>query len=286
MRVGLNGRGIRSRGTDRGLILAANPNAVASFCVSATHWSKEANGLTATHVLYVLEKGVFSGNPTLIAEGLRLLRALDKFRDTVPRGAQTWEVPLHTPNILASAYLVRAYTFGYETTGIKLHAAIDVQIHHNRIHNTTLGTWLDWQAQGVRVSSNLYYDNDCDLMVEVSHGPYLVDNNIFASDFTFENAAQGGARRRLRGAGGKADHSQREQGAAHPEAPGRHRRGEDDRRDRCVAHRRVRAAPSGGQAGCQACEGPGGEADFRSKGRSDTGEREDYARVQVIYSPK
>lgn len=83
--------------------------------------------------------------------------------------------------------------FGYEIAGIKLHAAIDVQIHHNRIHNTTLGTWLDWQAQGVRVTNNLYYNNDCDLMVEVSHGPYLVDNNIFASDFTFENAAQGGA---------------------------------------------------------------------------------------------
>ena len=83
--------------------------------------------------------------------------------------------------------------FGYEIAGIKLHAAIDVQIHHNRIHHTTLGTWLDWQAQGVRVTNNLYYNNDCDLMVEVSHGPYLVDNNIFASDFSFENAAQGGA---------------------------------------------------------------------------------------------
>lgn len=83
--------------------------------------------------------------------------------------------------------------FGYEIAGIKLHAAIDVKIHHNRIHNTTLGTWLDWQAQGVRVTNNLYYNNDCDLMVEVTHGPYLVDNNIFASDFSFENAAQGGA---------------------------------------------------------------------------------------------
>ncbi len=83
--------------------------------------------------------------------------------------------------------------FGYEIAGIKLHAAIDVQIHHNRIHNTTLGTWLDWQAQGVRVTNNLYYNNDCDLMVEVSHGPYLVDNNIFASDISFQNAAQGGA---------------------------------------------------------------------------------------------
>jgi alpha-L-arabinofuranosidase len=44
-----------------------------------------------------------------------------------------------------------------------------------------------------RVTNNLYYNNDCDLMMEVTHGPYLVDNNIFASDFTFENAAQGGA---------------------------------------------------------------------------------------------
>lgn len=83
--------------------------------------------------------------------------------------------------------------FGYEIAGIKLHAAIDVKIHHNRIHNCTLGTWLDWQAQGVRVFNNLYYNNDADLFVEVSHGPYLVDNNIFASDFTFVNAAQGGA---------------------------------------------------------------------------------------------
>lgn len=83
--------------------------------------------------------------------------------------------------------------FGYEIAGIKLHAAIDVQIHHNHIHNCTLGTWLDWQAQGTRVSRNLYHDNDRDLMVEVTHGPYLVDHNIFASAYNFDNVAQGGA---------------------------------------------------------------------------------------------
>jgi hypothetical protein len=83
--------------------------------------------------------------------------------------------------------------FGYEIAGIKLHAAIDVKIQHNHIHNCTLGTWLDWQAQGARITGNLYHHNDCDLMVEVTHGPYLVDNNIFASGFTFENDAQGGA---------------------------------------------------------------------------------------------
>lgn len=83
--------------------------------------------------------------------------------------------------------------FGYEIAGIKLHAAIDTHIHHNRINNCTLGTWLDWEAQGTRVSSNLYYDNDVDIWIEVTHGPHLVDNNIFASKRNLKNAAQGGA---------------------------------------------------------------------------------------------
>lgn len=69
--------------------------------------------------------------------------------------------------------------FGYEIAGIKLHAAIDVTIRHNNIHNSALGTWLDWQAQGAHVHNNLYYANDRDLMIEVTHGPYLVENNIF-----------------------------------------------------------------------------------------------------------
>lgn len=83
--------------------------------------------------------------------------------------------------------------YGHEIAGIKLHAAIDVQIHDNYIHNCTLGTWLDWQAQGVRVSSNIYDRNNRDIFVEVSHGPYLIDNNVFTSPFWFVNAAQGGA---------------------------------------------------------------------------------------------
>lgn len=83
--------------------------------------------------------------------------------------------------------------YGYEIAGIKLHAAIDVQIHHNNIHHCTLGVWLDWQAQGTRVSKNLFYGNDRDLFIEVTHGPHLVDNNVFASDYNFDNIAQGGA---------------------------------------------------------------------------------------------
>lgn len=83
--------------------------------------------------------------------------------------------------------------FGHEIAGIKLHAAVDVRICANRIHNCSLGTWLDWQAQGTRVSGNLYYDNDRDWMIEVTHGPCLVDHNIFASQYSIDNYAQGTA---------------------------------------------------------------------------------------------
>jgi len=83
--------------------------------------------------------------------------------------------------------------YGYEIAGIKLHAAIDVQIKNNNFHNCTLGIWLDWQAQGTRVSQNLFYDNDRDLFIEVTHGPHIVDNNIFASYYSLDNVAHGGA---------------------------------------------------------------------------------------------
>jgi hypothetical protein len=83
--------------------------------------------------------------------------------------------------------------YGYEIGGIKLHAAIDVTIRHNRIHDCSLGTWLDWQTQGTRVSRNLYYNNSRDLFVEVSHGPYLVEHNVLASPAAIELFSQGGA---------------------------------------------------------------------------------------------
>ncbi|MDC3417627.1 right-handed parallel beta-helix repeat-containing protein [Aquibacillus salsiterrae] len=83
--------------------------------------------------------------------------------------------------------------YGHEIAGIKLHAAIDVQIHDNRIHDCSLGTWLDWQTQGTRVSRNIYYRNSRDLFVEVSSGPYIVDNNILTADYALDNHAQGGA---------------------------------------------------------------------------------------------
>lgn len=83
---------------------------------------------------------------------------------------------------------------GAEIAGIKLHAAIDVVIEGNLIHDCTRATWLDWQAQGARVTRNLYYNNDSsDLMIEVTHGPCTIDHNIFLSENSLENVAQGTA---------------------------------------------------------------------------------------------
>jgi hypothetical protein len=84
---------------------------------SKGHWAPDANGLTATVLTRTLEGAAFAGDPELIKQSTALLRRLDKFHGTAPRGAQTWEIPLHTPDILASAYLVRAYVTGYELTG-------------------------------------------------------------------------------------------------------------------------------------------------------------------------
>lgn len=82
-----------------------------------TNPSREASGLASRRVLDLLGAASFCGKGELIDAGLERLRALDKFNNGVPRGAQTWECPLHTPDILASAQMVRAYTLGYELSG-------------------------------------------------------------------------------------------------------------------------------------------------------------------------
>ena len=98
---------------------------------------------------------------------------------------------------------------GAEIGGIKMHAAIDVIIRKNHFHHCTRGLWLDWQAQGTRVTQNLFHDNALpydyllrkenlanlglgeDIFIEVSHGPTLIDNNILLSDRACKLPTQG-----------------------------------------------------------------------------------------------
>ena len=97
---------------------------------------------------------------------------------------------------------------GAETGGLKLHAASAVVFRRTHIHHCTRGLWLDWQAQGTRVTQNLFHHNTVpclredpapeelrsvgeDVFVEVSHGPTLIDNNLLLSPRALKLAAQG-----------------------------------------------------------------------------------------------
>lgn len=83
---------------------------------------------------------------------------------------------------------------GYEMAGIKIHAPIDMLIKDNVIHHTSRGIWLDWMTQGTRVTSNLLYENGRqDLYIEVNHGPFIVDNNIFLTHYSLKDRSEGGA---------------------------------------------------------------------------------------------
>lgn len=97
-----------------------------------------------------------------------------------------------TDNTIHDVHARKLFT-GAEMAGIKLHAAIDTIIARNHIYRTTLGLWLDWMAQGTRVSGNMFHDNERDLFVEVNHGPFMVDNNFFLSRESLLDVSEGGA---------------------------------------------------------------------------------------------
>ncbi len=72
-------------------------------------------GLSASNAETVLDFALMTGDPEATQAGLKALEAMRAFR--VPRAAQVWEVPVHTPDILASARAVDAYLAGYRLTG-------------------------------------------------------------------------------------------------------------------------------------------------------------------------
>jgi hypothetical protein len=78
------------------------------------HFEDTASGICAQPAADLLEYAWLTGDRRALEAGVRTLEYMKRFR--TPRGAQTWEVPLHTPDLLASAHLVQAYVRGYELT--------------------------------------------------------------------------------------------------------------------------------------------------------------------------
>jgi alpha-N-arabinofuranosidase len=89
----------------------------------------------------------------------------------------------------------RGWIGGPDVAGLKLLASNDVIIRNNHIYRCGAvgGIWLDWMAQGTRVTGNLLHDNRQDLFMEVDHGPFLIDNNLFLSSRSLTEWSQGAA---------------------------------------------------------------------------------------------
>ena len=84
----------------------------------STHWTDHANGLTANRLLTAARYAMGSGNEEYRKKFLTVVdKVLDLYRGDVPRGAQTWEIPLHTPDILGSAYMLDLCTAAYGVSG-------------------------------------------------------------------------------------------------------------------------------------------------------------------------
>ena len=78
------------------------------------HFENTSSGACARPAAMLLDYARLTGDARALAAGVRTLEYMKRF--CVPRGAQVWELSLHTPDQLASAYLVWAYVRGYELT--------------------------------------------------------------------------------------------------------------------------------------------------------------------------
>ena len=72
-------------------------------------------GTCAWNAMTLMRAARLSGDSSYLEKGILALDFMDQFQ--VPRGAQTWEVPLHAPDVLAAAHALWAYLEGYQRTG-------------------------------------------------------------------------------------------------------------------------------------------------------------------------
>jgi hypothetical protein len=85
---------------------------------ASTHVTNHANGLAAITLTSLVEVACWTGDAAITRTVLALLdRQTELYAKGVPRGAQTWEMPLHTPDILASGRLVHIYVLAYLIAG-------------------------------------------------------------------------------------------------------------------------------------------------------------------------
>ena len=85
------------------------------------HFEDTASGHCGKQALTLLRFAERTGDAEMRTAGLKALDFIKRFR--TPRGAQTWELSLHTPDIMAAAHLVEAHLIAYDLTGDKRYLA-------------------------------------------------------------------------------------------------------------------------------------------------------------------
>ena len=125
-------------------------------------------------------------------------------------GQQGWHYSLIEGNLIQDINYEQEFG-GFETAGMKTHEPVDLTIRNNifrRIFGGPLddtngdgtgnnGIWIDWTGQGIRISGNVFTDIDvaghrqynAAIKVEVSHGPILIDNNVFANCYSVQSSS-------------------------------------------------------------------------------------------------
>ncbi len=87
--------------------------------LARTQWERHANGFASRPIQYLYTQAMYTGDRKMLAEAVRLTDALDRYDYSAPRGAQTWEMPLHCPDIMGSAQMVECYLSAYKVTADK-----------------------------------------------------------------------------------------------------------------------------------------------------------------------
>ena len=86
----------------------------APYDYGKTLGAADCNGYTAMTLEELLIDATWSGDEAAVGSALAVLdKALARYEGTVPRGAQPWEMPLHTPDIVAAGLMVRSCALGY-----------------------------------------------------------------------------------------------------------------------------------------------------------------------------
>jgi hypothetical protein len=76
-----------------------------------------SSGQIAANALHLLRFARYTGDPKLREAGLRALDYMEEHHSRRPEGAQTWELPLHAPDLLAAAWAEQCYLEAYWLTG-------------------------------------------------------------------------------------------------------------------------------------------------------------------------